>query len=210
MINIVTKKKNSFLKEKIILKLIFTTYYNKKLVELRQTLLDHEKEQAEVKKIYLDRLRKTHDEKKRVFKNNFLLGIKRFLGMKKEKALIFNDNGDLETIINILPTENEFNFKDNKYLVDRDKITSKIKLSRILEVETYYFYNINVPTPLTLGTPLNALAVDPKELGAIMDSKQLINLNRATSSLSGLLEGNMKWVLLGIAGVILYYVFGGG
>ena len=162
------------------------------------------------KAVYEKRLRIAHDEKKKALKNKFLLTIKRFIGMNKERALIFNDNGDLETIINILPVENEFNFKGNKYMVDRDKITTKIKLTRLLEIETYYFYNINCVTPLTIGTPINSLVLDPKEFGAIMDTKQLINLNKPTSSLSGLFETNMKWVLIGGACVIAYFLFGGG
>ena len=204
------KLKKSFLKEKIILKLIFTTYYNKKLRELYAIMLENEQKCSEAKAVYEKRLRIAHDEKKKALKNKFLLTIKRFIGMNKERALIFNDNGDLETIINILPVENEFNFKGNKYMVDRDKITTKIKLTRLLEIETYYFYNINCVTPLTIGTPINSLVVDPKEFGAIMDSRQLINLNKPTSSLSGLFESNMKWVLIGGACVIAYFLFGGG
>ena len=204
-----TKKKKSFLKEKIILKLIFTTYYNKKLNELWELLVEAEEVTRKRKELYLEKLKKVHFQKNRYFKLKIALFFKRILGLRKEKAFMFNDNGEVEEIVDIMPTENTFKYADNEYIIERKEVKTKVLVKRILEIETFYFYNINNATALTIGTPLSSVAITPKVLHAIMESEHLIKLNKPKNSLSALLEGKGKWVLLIGLGVVAYLMFGG-
>lgn len=204
------KKINRFLKEKIILKLIFTTYYNKKLNDLYKVLCEAELEAFKRKAEYLKKLEKAHKRKYFSIKNKLLISIKRIFGFQKEKALLFNDNGELVKSVNILPTENEFIFDNKTYTIIREDVTTKVKIARVIEDETLYFYNVNNITPITLTAPVTSVALKAKVLHAIMESKHLINLNKPKGALAGLMEGNMKWILIGGAGILAYILFGGG
>lgn len=210
-------KANTISQTSLIKRLIWTKRKRKELLQLDKELKiitnnykQKEKRYNLLKNNYDKKIKELAKIERVILKNNFLIFLKRLLGMNREKALIFDSDGVLSTTISILPEENTFKYKNFEYLVDRTNTLTKIIIRRLLEKETYYFYNINETTPLQLKYELSTNALSPKEFYTLMNTQQLVNLNKSGGAFTDLFKDPKKLLVIAGIGVIVYIILSGG
>jgi hypothetical protein len=203
-----TLRKTRFGKEWLIARIWFGVAKEKEISHLIKKLNDKEKEYKKLNDSYNKKLDVINKKIPVVRKNSFFLFFKRLSGYQRERALIFDDDGFLVGIKSIKPEDNVFSFRKYEFTLEREKNPSKLILSRFLERETFYFFNMKNSGALSLTTPLKAQYLAPDALYSLLNTRQLINLHSAKGLLGGL---NLKTVLI-LGGVLLvaYFLLTGG
>lgn len=204
------KKGSKIAREKLALKILLGIIDNRKLRKLKEKEeIEHNKLKLQVKE-YNEKLERIFKHKKKTYENNIAITIKRLIGITREKAVMFDKQGKPCAIVGLRPDKNTFQYKNGEYTIDRDNTETYISLPRYFEKEILYIYSIDNTNPITIKVKPEAVNINPEALQALLNTRQLINLNSAKSMFSDLLNDPKKILFILIAGAIIWIVLSGG
>lgn len=120
-----------------------------------------------------------------------------------------NDNGVTVDVVRIKLEDNTFKYKKSLFNVNRSDALSEKHKKAIFD-EIHYFYNINIPDPLSFSLDRKKLepTINPTLYKSLMDAEILIKLNTVKKGLFSDLDAKTIIMGLAIIGTILYYLFG--
>lgn len=132
--------------------------------------------------------------------------------IKKEHAIIFNDDGTQNKIINFSKKDKSFNYLDGEYLIIRKEnnytkfVSTRLFILRREDV--YYEYTLGNPTPREKTDNIQP-KFHAEYFDVMLKTKILKDLNRIDKSFLQ----NLNWRTILIIGVVLvavYYVIKNG